>query len=227
MPVTFTLNGKRTTVDAVGQMPLLWVLPLSLYLLTWVLVFQSRPLLPQYAVIALTLAFTDLVVMAGYTALASRVLRALKAPAHLRAMNRSFGALFVVAGTLLAFATAPGQVALDGDGENSPFSSALSRHIGTPDLEVQQMLTRVRAEVVAVTRNKQVPVLGDIPLIGSDFRDKSNGLQKTELVIFLRPVVVRDSALLAAGPLRNTLPRDDCFRRQPLPGTRNFPDTTP
>ena len=26
MPVTFTLNGKRTTVDAVGQMPLLWVL---------------------------------------------------------------------------------------------------------------------------------------------------------------------------------------------------------
>jgi homoserine/homoserine lactone efflux protein len=63
----------------------------------------SRPLLPQYAVIALTLAFTDLVVMAGYTALASRVLRALKAPSHLRAMNRSFGALFVVAGTLLAF----------------------------------------------------------------------------------------------------------------------------
>jgi isoquinoline 1-oxidoreductase alpha subunit len=26
MPVSFTLNGKRTTVDAVGQMPLLWVL---------------------------------------------------------------------------------------------------------------------------------------------------------------------------------------------------------
>lgn len=63
----------------------------------------SRPLLPQYAVIALTLAFTDLVVMAGYTALAARVLRALKSPAHLKAMNRSFGALFVAAGTLLAF----------------------------------------------------------------------------------------------------------------------------
>ena len=27
--------------------PFLWVLPLSLYLLTWVLVFQSRPLLPH------------------------------------------------------------------------------------------------------------------------------------------------------------------------------------
>lgn len=63
----------------------------------------AQPLLPQYAVIALTLAFTDLVVMAGYTALAARVLRTLKAPSHIRAMNRAFGALFVAAGTLLAF----------------------------------------------------------------------------------------------------------------------------
>ena len=61
------------------------------------------------------------------------------------------------AGTLIAFATAPGQVALDGEGSNSPFSAALSRHIGTPGLEVQQMLTRVRAEVVAATRSRQVP----------------------------------------------------------------------
>jgi tetratricopeptide (TPR) repeat protein len=73
------------------------------------------------------------------------------------------------AGTLIAFATAPGQVALDGDGANSPFSAALSRHIGTPGLEVQQMLTRVRAEVVAGTHNKQVPwsnssLLGEVYL---------------------------------------------------------------
>jgi len=61
------------------------------------------------------------------------------------------------AGTLIAYATAPGQVALDGEGANSPFSAALSRHIGTPGLEVQQMLTRVRAEVVAATKSKQVP----------------------------------------------------------------------
>jgi homoserine/homoserine lactone efflux protein len=62
----------------------------------------SRPLLPQYVVIALSLSFTDLVVMAGYVALASRVLRALDEPHHVRLMNRSFGGLFVVAGTLLA-----------------------------------------------------------------------------------------------------------------------------
>ncbi|WP_315781584.1 MULTISPECIES: caspase family protein [unclassified Bradyrhizobium] len=73
------------------------------------------------------------------------------------------------AGTLIAFATAPGKVALDGEGDNSPFSAALSRHIGTPGLEVQQMLTRVRAEVVAGTRNRQVPwsnssLLGEVYL---------------------------------------------------------------
>ncbi|WP_439409393.1 caspase family protein [Bradyrhizobium sp. DASA03076] len=73
------------------------------------------------------------------------------------------------AGTLIAFATAPGQVALDGEGANSPFSAALSRHLGTPGLEVQQMLTRVRAEVVSATKNKQVPwsnssLLGEVYL---------------------------------------------------------------
>ncbi len=73
------------------------------------------------------------------------------------------------AGTLIAFATAPGQVALDGEGANSPFSASLTRHIGTPGLEVQQMLTRVRAEVVAATKGKQVPwsnssLLGEVYL---------------------------------------------------------------
>lgn len=62
----------------------------------------AQPLLPQYLIIGATLGFTDLVVMAGYTALASRVLGALKSPSHIRTMNRTFGGLFVVAGSLLA-----------------------------------------------------------------------------------------------------------------------------
>src|SRR3569832_1179810 len=73
------------------------------------------------------------------------------------------------AGTLIAFATAPGQVALDGEGASSPFSAALSRRIGPPGLEVQLMLTRVRAEVVAATKSKPVPwsnssLLGEVYL---------------------------------------------------------------
>jgi tetratricopeptide (TPR) repeat protein len=73
------------------------------------------------------------------------------------------------AGTLLAFATAPGKTALDGDGDNSPFSLALSHHIATPGLEVQQMLTRVRSDVVTATKGAQVPwssssLLGEVQL---------------------------------------------------------------
>jgi len=62
----------------------------------------SQPLSTQYLIIGATLAFTDMVVMSGYTALASKVLGALKEPSHIRAMNRTFGSLFIVAGSLLA-----------------------------------------------------------------------------------------------------------------------------
>lgn len=59
-------------------------------------------LLPQYVVIAATLGFTDLVVMAGYTALAARVLSALRSTKQILLMNRTFGSLFIAAGALLA-----------------------------------------------------------------------------------------------------------------------------
>ena len=62
----------------------------------------SRSLAPQYLVIAATLAFTDLVVMGGYTALAAKLLRLLKSPRQIKALNRTFGSLFVAAGALLA-----------------------------------------------------------------------------------------------------------------------------
>jgi hypothetical protein len=47
-------------------------------------------------------------------------------------------------GMLIAFATAPGTVALDGAGRNSPFTTALLKHIISPGLEIRQMLTRPR-----------------------------------------------------------------------------------
>ena len=78
----------------------------------------------------------------------------------------------VGSGTLIAFATAPGAVALDGEGSNSPFTAALVKHIRTPGLEVRQMLTRVRAEVASTTQKKQIPwdnssLLGEVFLAGA------------------------------------------------------------
>lgn len=60
-------------------------------------------------------------------------------------------------GTLIAYATAPGDVALDGDGANSPFTVALARYLSAPALDVRQMLTRVRADVQRVTSGRQRP----------------------------------------------------------------------
>lgn len=62
----------------------------------------QAPLLVQYLLMAATMVAVDLVVMAGYTGLAARVLRALRSPRQQRLLNRTFGGLFVAAAALLA-----------------------------------------------------------------------------------------------------------------------------
>jgi hypothetical protein len=74
-------------------------------------------------------------------------------------------------GTLIAFSTAPGKVAADGEGANSPFTQGLIKYLRTPGLEVRQMLTRVRNDVAKATGEKQVPwdnssLRGDVYLAG-------------------------------------------------------------
>jgi general secretion pathway protein D len=43
-----------------------------------------------------------------------------------------------------------------------------------------------------LTGKAKVPVLGDIPLLGNAFRQKTNNIGRTELIIFIRPRVIRD-----------------------------------
>lgn len=62
----------------------------------------ARPLPAQYLAIAATLAFTDLVVNAGYTAFAARALSALRSPRQVRWLNRVFGSVYIALATLLA-----------------------------------------------------------------------------------------------------------------------------
>jgi uncharacterized caspase-like protein len=65
-------------------------------------------------------------------------------------------------GTLIAFATGPGQTALDGEaGTNSPFTRALMANIATPGVEIQQAMTKVRAQVNEETNKGQ---LGGTPI---------------------------------------------------------------
>jgi uncharacterized caspase-like protein len=60
-------------------------------------------------------------------------------------------------GTMIAYATDPDAVALDGDGRNSPFTTALLKHLPTPGLEIGLMMRRVRNEVYQATRGRQTP----------------------------------------------------------------------
>ena len=70
-------------------------------------------------------------------------------------------------GTLIAFATGPGQTALDGqEGTNSPFTRALIANIAKPGVEIQQAMTKVRAQVNEETNKGQLP-WGHTNLIGS------------------------------------------------------------
>ena len=64
-------------------------------------------------------------------------------------------------GTLIAFATAPDDVADDGVGRNSPFTAGLLKHISAPGMSVTDMLTRVRKTVMDSTGGRQVPWSND------------------------------------------------------------------
>jgi uncharacterized caspase-like protein len=59
--------------------------------------------------------------------------------------------------TLIAFAAKAGAVASDGEGANSPFASALVKHIAEPGLDLRLAFGRVRDEVLKSTGNRQEP----------------------------------------------------------------------
>ena len=62
----------------------------------------QAPLLIQYLILGATMICVDMVVMAGYTGLASKVLRLLRTPKQQKRMNRTFAGLFVGAAGFLA-----------------------------------------------------------------------------------------------------------------------------
>lgn len=59
--------------------------------------------------------------------------------------------------TLLVFAAAPGRTASDGDGRNSPFTSALLKNMAEPGVEIETMLKRVTRDVRHATNGEQSP----------------------------------------------------------------------
>jgi formylglycine-generating enzyme required for sulfatase activity len=76
-------------------------------------------------------------------------------------INRGLARIPATVGQLVAFATQPDRVAADGEGADSPFTTALVAHLGEPGLELRTALTRVRVDVAKATDNIQIPEVSD------------------------------------------------------------------
>ncbi|MQQ10091.1 peptidase C14, caspase catalytic subunit p20 [Epibacterium sp. SM1979] len=74
-------------------------------------------------------------------------------------------------GSFVAYATAPGEVAFDGEGSNSPFTAALVRQMDVPGLQIEQAFKNVRRDVLSQSQGLQTP--WDTSSLVSDFSFRS------------------------------------------------------
>lgn len=81
-----------------------------------------------------------------------------------RSIGRGLARVEPSSGVLVAYAARAGQVALDGDGDRSPYVSALLKHVHEPGLDVSLMFRKVRDTVMRLTGNRQQPfTYGSLP----------------------------------------------------------------
>lgn len=74
-----------------------------------------------------------------------------------RSSQQGLAQMDAPSGTLIAYATAPGQVASDGAGSNGLYTEALLKHLDQPGLKVEDVFKRVRIEVREATGGEQTP----------------------------------------------------------------------
>lgn len=74
-----------------------------------------------------------------------------------RSARKGLALIEAVSGTLIAYATAPGQTADDGQGANGLYTGQLIRHMKTPGLKLEDVFKRARIEVERLSSGKQVP----------------------------------------------------------------------
>lgn len=89
--------------------------------------------------------------------LAVELQRKVSGASRTASVSRGLGRVNANPDSLVVFAASAGKTAADGDGQHSPFTTALLKHMLTPDIEVDTMLRRVGRDVVAATDGAQVP----------------------------------------------------------------------
>jgi hypothetical protein len=74
-----------------------------------------------------------------------------------RSDQRGLARMDAPTGSLIAYATAPGEVAADGPERNGIFTKHLMHHMVAPNLTIEQVLKRVRVDVARQTQGRQIP----------------------------------------------------------------------
>ena len=74
-----------------------------------------------------------------------------------RSINRGLARMDAPKGTIIAYSTSPGKVAMDGKDGNSPYTKALLKYMDFEDLTLEQVFKKVRKEIYAATNGKQIP----------------------------------------------------------------------
>ena len=74
-----------------------------------------------------------------------------------RGGSRGLAQMDAPSGSLIAYAAAPGQAAVDGEGENSPYTAALASALVEPGVKLEDVFKRVRVAVEAETNSEQTP----------------------------------------------------------------------
>lgn len=75
----------------------------------------------------------------------------------LKLVDKGFSNIEPGAGFMVVYAAKHGETALDGEGANSPFATALAREIRAPKVEVRKMFDIVRDVVWTATKHTQQP----------------------------------------------------------------------
>jgi formylglycine-generating enzyme required for sulfatase activity len=75
----------------------------------------------------------------------------------MRSADRGLAVMDAPAGIMIAYSTAPGSVAADGDSRNSPYTEALTRAMRDVHEPVEQVFKRVRIQVMTATSGRQIP----------------------------------------------------------------------
>jgi hypothetical protein len=74
-----------------------------------------------------------------------------------RGVTRGLAPVEPDAGSLIVYSAKHGETALDGDGLNSPFATALLKRLQVPNLEIRRLFDLVRDDVIASTHKQQQP----------------------------------------------------------------------